>query len=183
MSSTFDRSRYYTYAEVDSLLHGWADAWPGVCQLESVGKSGEGRELWLLTITAGCTDDGVGGVAAAAAAKPALWVDGNTHAGEVTGCTAALDFAHTLLASHADGDEATAKLLHDAAFYVLPRICPDGAELYLTTPLTCRSTPRLFPDLGDTPKRGFRVEDLDRVRVLYPLSEGIFVAGALMWRT
>eukprot|EP01051_Picozoa_sp_SAG22_P010476 SAG22_NODE_946_length_6371_cov_12.683833_4_plen_77_part_00 len=70
--------------------------------------------------------------------------DGNTHAGEVTGCQACLNLIHRLLTDYAAGDARTKQLLGSSTIYVLPRLCADGAELYLTTPFTCRSVPNFL---------------------------------------
>jgi murein tripeptide amidase MpaA len=67
-------------------------------------------------------------------------VDGNTHAGEVTGSMAALYLIEHLLENYGSDDLVT-RLLDEQAFYVLPRLSPDGAERYLTTPHTCAPTP------------------------------------------
>jgi hypothetical protein len=146
-------NRYYTYAEIRDLLHGCAERHPSLCSVESVGTTAEGRELWLATVT----DPATG----AHPSKPALWIDANTHAGEVTGCTAALDFLFRVLNGVEAGDATMERLLRTSTFYVLPCVCPDGNELYLTTPLTCRSTPRLWPDAEPAERSGFRQADVD----------------------
>ena len=65
----------------------------------------------------------------AAASKPAFWLDGNTHAGEVTGCEACLHFLYTLLSDYANGDVSTKLMLATSTIYCVPRVSPDGAEL------------------------------------------------------
>ena len=76
-------------------MKAWADQYPEVCTLESIGTThgseftGPGHPLWLLTLTDADTGSHD--------TKPAFWCDGNTHAGEVTGCQACLHLAHTLL--------------------------------------------------------------------------------------
>jgi hypothetical protein len=57
-------------------------------QLSSIGKSHEGRDIWLVTVTNSVTGP--------AEDKPALWIDGNIHAAELTASTACLYFLHQL---------------------------------------------------------------------------------------
>jgi murein tripeptide amidase MpaA len=64
---TFDH--YYRYDELTRLLQGMAEAHPDLLRLESIGKSHEGREIWLATVTRFETGP--------AEEKPAFWVDGN----------------------------------------------------------------------------------------------------------
>jgi murein tripeptide amidase MpaA len=54
---------------------------------------------------------------------------------------AALYLIENLLENHGS-DELATRLLGEQAFNVLPRLSPDGAERYLTTPHTLRATPR-----------------------------------------
>jgi hypothetical protein len=56
--------QFYRHAELTRLLFDYADALPGLVQLQSIGKSHEGRDIWLATVT-----NSVTGVAAD---KPAL---------------------------------------------------------------------------------------------------------------
>src|ERR1700737_4762629 len=44
---TFDH--YYGYDELTTILHNMAAAHPELMRLESIGKSHEGREIWLAT--------------------------------------------------------------------------------------------------------------------------------------
>ena len=94
----------------------------GLCELSSIGTSTEGRDLMLVTVTYSSTGT--------AASKPAFWLDGNTHAGEVTGCEACLHFLYTLLSDYASGDASTGLMLATSTIYCVPRVSPDGAELY-----------------------------------------------------
>ena len=73
MTSTF-RSDYLDHAALTSQLRTWAEKHSAFCKLLSIGKSGEGRDLWVLAI--GREPE---------RARPALWVDGNMHAMELTG--------------------------------------------------------------------------------------------------
>lgn len=133
------RSRYLRHDELTAQLVAWAEAFPEVVHLSSVARTEEGRDVWLLTI--GRDPDRV---------RPAAWVDGNMHASELAGSSAALAIAEDLI--HAVAEEGarvrdvpphlTALLREDVLFYVLPRMCPDGAEHMLSVSSYVRSNPR-----------------------------------------
>ncbi len=57
-----------------SHLKSFADEYPGLIRLESLKKSHEGRDIWIIIITNAKTGPDSG--------KPAFWVDGNIHATE-----------------------------------------------------------------------------------------------------
>ncbi|HET7204096.1 MAG TPA: M14 family metallopeptidase [Steroidobacteraceae bacterium] len=145
---TFDR--ILRYHELTRLLQGWAAARPALVQLESIGRTPEGRELWFLTIT----NTGTG----PAAEKPALLVDGHMHAIEGPGNVAALNFAWTLLRDYGT-DERVTRLLDTRTIYVLPRLTPDGVEVVLRDKRIVRSAIR--PAQGEVAPDGLRMRDLD----------------------
>ena len=134
MSPKFDH--YWLFSEVESALKEWAAAYPHLCTLESAGKSGEGRDIWAVTMTNGATGP--------ASSKPAFYFDGNHHAGEVTGSMISMYTIKFLLENYGKDDRVT-RILDRSAVYAIPRISPDGAEVYLTTPDTLRSVPRFYP--------------------------------------
>jgi murein tripeptide amidase MpaA len=148
MKTTYDT--YLRYEELTKILHALANEHPDLCRVESIGKSFEGREIWLMEITNAETGP--------ASEKPAFWVDGNTHAGEVTGSMAALYLIETLLEGHGS-DERIIRLLDQQVFYVLPRLSADGAERYLTTPYTLRASTRPWPEPEEEP--GLHPEDIN----------------------
>src|SRR5687768_15509129 len=106
---TFDR--FLRYDELTALLHAVAEERPGVATVESIGRSYEGREIWLVTLTDRATGPHH--------EKPAMWVDANIHATELAGSVAALHLIHHLV----DTDDAAARrALATRCFYVVPRI-------------------------------------------------------------
>ena len=120
--------------------------------MESIGKSHEGRDI--LVVTATRRDSG------AAADKPALWVDGNIHAAELTASNACLCFLQSLEEGYGKDPDFT-RLLDTRAVYVCPRINPDGAEWALADrPKYIRSSTRPYP-FDEEPIDGFDVEDVD----------------------
>ena len=117
---------FFTYDEITDFAAKLAASRPGLATFESLGASREGRSIPLLTITDSSTGP--------AAGKPAYLIHGNIHAVELSGTHAALFTARQLLADNGKSD-----LLKRVAFYIVPRINPDGAEFAVTTSGTIRS--------------------------------------------
>jgi murein tripeptide amidase MpaA len=143
--------RFSRYDELTEILQAWAEEAPRLYALESIGRSYEGREIWLATITNLDTGPAV--------EKPGFLVEANIHSLEVTGCTAALHLIHRLLSGYGSDPQVT-RALDTRAFYVIPRLNPDGAELALAEhPRFVRSSVRPWPrvDLQD----GLHEEDVD----------------------
>jgi murein tripeptide amidase MpaA len=141
---------FYAYDELTDLLHAWASESPTLCSVESIGKSYEGRDIWLVTVT----NSGTG----AHSDKPAFLVEANIHSMEWTGCSAALHLVHKLLNDYGS-DELVTRALDTRAFYVVPRLNPDGAERGLKERRFIRSSVRPYPreQLDD----GLHVQDAD----------------------
>ena len=141
---------YYLYEELTSCLKELAADHPRLMKLSSICTTREGREVWACEIT----NEQTGG----ALTKPAYYVDGLHHAGEVTGSMAALHFVVTLLQGYGENETVT-KLLDTSTVYVIPRISPDGAETYLATPEKLRSVNRPYPKEKRGP--GLHAKDMD----------------------
>lgn len=138
---------YYDYAALSEALRQLAAAHPGLARLESIGKSHEGRDLWLMTVTNQATGPDT--------EKPAFWLDGNIHSIELAASMACLYSINQLLTRYGDDPQVT-RLLDRTAFYILPRINPDGAELALARPPVyvrsgVRDYPFADPDSGLSP--------------------------------
>ncbi len=147
-----DFQHYHTYEEVLFFLQQWQKEHPDLVDLYAVDKSFEGRDIWQLTLTNKKTGTDTD--------KPAMFLEGNRHSGEVTGAEAALYFAWQLLANHGKDPEIT-NLLDRFAYYVRVKNNPDGSELYLHTALSNRSTVRPHDDDGDGLLDEDPAEDLD----------------------
>lgn len=119
--------RLYDFAEVEEFLHAYARAHPRWLTLESLGKSGEGRDIWLLTLNNPDTGP--------AAGKPAMYVDGNTHANEVQGTETVLYTLDFMLHNYSRLPRIT-ELLDRAAFYLVPVVNPDGRAHWFAGPST-----------------------------------------------
>ncbi len=120
-----DWTRYHDYDETTAILKSFSQRYPNLCRLYSIGKSFQGKEIWCLEITdhtAGEPED-----------KPGMYIDGNTHAGEVSGAEVCLyDIAY--LCTNFGTDPMVTELLKKRVFYILPKINPDGSDSYLRSP-------------------------------------------------
>ena len=143
---------FYKHDALTRLLLDYADAHPTLVSVQSIGKSYEGRDIWVASITNTATG--------ADTDKPAFWADGNIHAGELTASTTCLYYLHQLVTGYGIDLQIT-QLLDTRAIYLCPRLNPDGAELALADrPRHIRSSTRRYP-FEEEPVEGLTIEDVD----------------------
>jgi murein tripeptide amidase MpaA len=144
--------KFYRYDDLTRILHGFAEEYPHLVRIESIGKSYEGRDIWLLSVTCFATGSDT--------EKPALWVDGNIHATELAPSSVCLYLLQTLVTGYGTNADIT-RCLDTRTFYVCPRVNPDGAELALADrPKFLRSSTRPYP-YDEEPLNGLISEDID----------------------
>jgi len=147
---------FYRHEALTRLLFDYAAAHPGLVAVESIGKSYEGRDIWVATLTNTATG--------APGDKPAFWADGNIHAAELTASTAVLYYLHQLVGAYGEATELgrqVTQLLDTRTIYLCPRLNPDGAELALADrPRHIRASTRRYPYEEDAVD-GLTVEDID----------------------
>ncbi|MGQ0604914.1 MAG: M14 family metallopeptidase [Anaerolineales bacterium] len=132
---------YYRYADLTTILNDLAAQYPTLCRVSSIGKSYEGRDIWLATLTNTATG--------ADTDKPAFWADANIHATEVSPSSCALYAIHKYLTGYGT-DPHIARLLDTRVLYIVPRFNPDGAELFLDERhRRVRSSTRPYPRLDE----------------------------------
>jgi len=154
ISTPWQFERHLRYDELVEWLEAKASAHPDLVALEVYGTSSEGRPLLLVTVT-----DGAHG---SHDTKPAHWVDANIHATELTACIAACRVIDHLITGFEDGEPSVCEALATRAFYVVPRVNPDGAELALAdAPRYVRSSTRPWPHTSGDPMPGLFASDVD----------------------
>lgn len=143
---------YYNYEDLNSKLYALIEAYPQLLKIESIGKSYQGRDVWCVTATNfNVKPDNE---------KPAYWCDGNIHATEVSASSACLYLIHKLAVEYGHNPLVT-RAMDTRAFYIVPRVNPDGAELYFADkPRYLRSSARPYP-YDEEPVEGLRMEDVD----------------------
>jgi murein tripeptide amidase MpaA len=143
--------RYYKFEELTELLNAFAAEFPNLVALSSIGKSHEGRDIWMVTVT----DSSTG----AHDTKPAYWCDATIHASELSPGTAVL-YLLNKLCTQCGSDETVTRALRSRTFYLVPRVSPDGAEWAMETPpRIVRSGTRAYPFVDED------VEGLERIDV------------------
>lgn len=134
-------NHYYDYQGITELTERLAKAHPDLIKRSSIGKSFEGREMWMLTVSNFKNGD--------PGKKPAMYIDGNIHANEIQGTEISLYTAWYLAESFGKIDFIT-ELLNDKTFYIVPTINPDGREDYMKA-----------PNSGNSPRAGMKPIDND----------------------
>jgi murein tripeptide amidase MpaA len=144
--------QFYRYTEFSSILHQYVQQYPSLLSIESIGKSQEGRDIWVISASNSATG--------AASDKPAYWVDANIHSSELAGGVAALYFLNTLVTEYGKRDDIT-RCLDTRTIYICPRMNPDGAEWAMQDPpKIIRSSTRTYP-FDEAPIEGLDIEDVD----------------------
>jgi hypothetical protein len=128
---------YHNNAALHAALQSLAQQYPHLIEVREVGRSFEGQPIWLATLT----DRRTG----APRDKPAVWLDGNTHAAELAGASVCLFALAALCERWTAGDPLVTGLLARRALVVLPRVNPDGAEQVLRTGAPLRASTRRWP--------------------------------------
>ncbi len=133
---------FYDHAELTRSLKALQSAYPQLMTLKSIGKSYQGRDIWVAIVTNPKTGP--------AEQKPGYYIDGNIHGNEIQGAEVALYVVWYLLKNYGKTELAT-RLLDERVFYVVPTMNPDSRDYYINLP----SDP-------NSPRSGLMPYDSDR---------------------
>lgn len=167
-------NRLYPNDQIVKFLQGYAAAYPDWVKIESIGKGGDGDDIWALTITNPKTG--------APGTKPAMYVDAATHANEIQGTEVTLYLINHMLKNYGKLPRVT-ELMDRATFYIVPMVNVSSRRKWFTEPAT-PSYPRTLVAKIDDDRDG-RVDednydDLDgdgeitQMRKKVPLGQGRF---------
>lgn len=146
---TISWNRYNTYDGIVDICQRLTKAYPDLIKMESAGKSYQGRDMIVLTITNfrnGKPEN-----------KPGYYIDGNIHSNEIQGTEMAL-YAAWYLTEMFDENDFIRELMDDRVFYIFPTINPDAREDYIRNPNTA-SSPRSGMAPRDDDRDGLFDED------------------------
>lgn len=112
---------YHNYASLTKALKDLAGKNKNITLLSSIGKSLNGKDIWMLRISGekGSEPD----------VKQALLICGNVEGDHLIGSEVTIELAEYLINGYGKNDEVT-RVLDKRTFYIVPRLNPDGAELF-----------------------------------------------------
>ncbi len=115
------QDRYLDHDQLTRAVQSLASSHRNLASVRSFARTDQGRDVWLLTLGNAATGD--------LDEKPGLLVVANLEANHLVGSSTALLTAEYLLTRYGQNDEVT-RLLDERTVYIIPRMNPDGAELY-----------------------------------------------------
>ncbi|XP_052393456.1 carboxypeptidase D isoform X2 [Carassius gibelio] len=124
---------YYNYADMTDRLHRFSQKYAHICSLSSIGKSVEGRELWVTRITTSPTADIPG--------KPRFKYVGNIHGDEALSRQLLVYLIEYLLTQFGR-DVRVTELVNRTDIYIMASMNPDGFERAVEGDCTGRSADR-----------------------------------------
>jgi murein tripeptide amidase MpaA len=112
---------YHNYSALTNALKQLASKNPQIAKLTSIGKTLNGRDIWMMQIS------GTKGLSPLE--KQALLICGNLEGDHVVGSEVALGIAGYLVEGYGK-DEKVTSALDSRTFYIIPRMNPDGADMF-----------------------------------------------------
>jgi len=150
-------NRYYDVEETYEHMRALADAYPELIEIQTIGASGQGRELLVAVMTAPGDDH---------TKKPAMWIDGSIHANEIQ-CTEVVLYSIWYLATYYGNNDAITELLDDYTFYLMPIVSPDSRAKWFEGPSTPNNRRSNQMPL-DNDRDGLIDEDLSLIHISEP---------------
>ncbi|MFN8621814.1 MAG: M14 family metallopeptidase [Chloroflexota bacterium] len=132
-------SGYTSYAELTAEIHQLADAHPDLVAVRSIGRSAQGRPIWIVKISDNVADPVEPG-------EPEVLFDALHHAREHLTVEMAMSIIHLLVDHHGDPDalgRRVTAIVDGTVTWVVPMLNPDGWAYDVGAPASRR---RYGPD-------------------------------------
>ncbi|RPJ70392.1 MAG: hypothetical protein EHM24_15705, partial [Acidobacteria bacterium] len=114
-----DFTKYHTHQELSAALKAAVAAHSDIARVASIGRTREGRDVWVVEIA--------NPAGTPIMERPALLIAANFEGDHLVGSALALSVVEHLLNGYA-GDAAIKQRLDTHVIYVIPRVNADGAE-------------------------------------------------------
>jgi hypothetical protein len=118
-------NRYYDSEQLDEIMRRIERAYPSLAHVSSIGKSVQGRDILIITISNSKNGN--------ADTKPAMYIDGNIHSNEIQGSEVALYTAWYVCEMYAQLPWIHS-LLDEKTLYIIPTINPDARDHFIHQP-------------------------------------------------
>uniref|UniRef100_A0A3Q3LCT9 Carboxypeptidase D, a n=1 Tax=Mastacembelus armatus TaxID=205130 RepID=A0A3Q3LCT9_9TELE len=117
VEETYDK--YYSYVDLTARLQSLAQKYSHIANVSSIGRSVEGRELWVVRVTIDPNADSPG--------KPKFKYVGNMHGDETVSRQVLVYLVEYLLTKYGEDPRIT-ELVNTTDIYIMPSMNPDGFE-------------------------------------------------------
>ena len=130
---------YPTFSQIEAELKDLASRYPDICDLQSIGKSVRGKDLWVMKIASlpRETND----------TRPEFKYIANMHGNEIVGRELMLRLIKDLLFNYGKDSRITS-LIETTQIYIMVSMNPDGAELGRRGNANSIDLNRSFPDFS-----------------------------------
>ncbi len=131
IAQDFTEYDYQNFEDMTRSLQSLVSANKDIAAIESITKTLEGRDLWLVTIA---NKKGI-----PLEKRPALFIGGNFEGDHLVGSQSAIAMIDYLLKNYSS-DPDVKKSIDEHVYYIIPRVNPDAAELMFAQIKTGRKT-------------------------------------------
>lgn len=115
---------HMTWAALTLEVNDWADNYPEIVDLTSVGESELGKSLWVVRLSDWSTETKANG-----SAKEIVYIDGGHHGNEYLGTALAWLTAKYYIDGWAEGKQEVIDVLQNTEVHVLIMLNPDGNDI------------------------------------------------------
>ena len=114
---------YHSYATLTLDLNEWADDYPEIVEMFSIGKTELGREIWMLQISDWSKETKPDG-----SEKDVVYIDGGHHGNEHLGTELAFLVAEYYIEGWVDGEQDAIDVLSTTELHILIMLNADGND-------------------------------------------------------
>ncbi|XP_065576064.1 carboxypeptidase D-like [Artemia franciscana] len=115
------KARYTHFDDMEEWMKEAAESRPDIVRLYSIGKSLQGRDLWVFEFRNGATTE------PRPIGMPMMKYIGNMHGNEAVGKEMLIYLSHLFL-TEGDSDPRLQKILNTTSLHIMPTMNPDGFE-------------------------------------------------------
>jgi hypothetical protein len=119
-----DSHVHMTWAALTLEVNGWADDYPEIVDLTSVGESELGKTLWVVRLSDWSMETKANG-----SAKEIVYIDGGHHGNEYLGTALAWLSAKWYIQGWAEGNQEAIDVLQNTEVHILIMLNPDGNDI------------------------------------------------------